>query len=86
MAKEETQKEEKIPTKEEVAKILIERSWYLNLINFLQKAFNISSDEMARYVNGTKPDFSKETIDSIVKKLEKAFSAEQPKAEDGTTA
>lgn len=86
MAKEETQKEEKIPTKEEVAKILIERSWYLNLINFLQKAFNISSDEMARYVNGTKPDFSKETIDSIVKKLEKSFSAEQPKAEDGTTA
>ena len=65
--------EEKKLTKESIAKSLIEREWYVHLINFLQKAYNISEEQMNLYINGTKPAFNKDTIDEYVKELEEIF-------------
>ena len=66
--------EEKKLTKESIAKSLIEREWYVRLINFLQKAYNISEEQMNLYINGTKPAFNKDTIDEYVKELEELFT------------
>ena len=65
--------EEKKLTKESIAKSLIEREWDVRLINFLQKAYNISEEQMNLYINGTKPAFNKDTIDEYVKELEEIF-------------
>ena len=67
-------KEEKLPEKKDIAMLVIEKQWYLNLINFLGKAFNISDEEMQRYLNGTKPDFKKEDVDKLIADLEKVFA------------
>lgn len=77
-------KENKLSKKEEIAFRLIERQWYLELIQFLQKSFEIDDKEMERYLKGTKPNFSKEDIEKLVSEIEKAFNPsslekEQPK-------
>ena len=74
-------KENELSKKEEIAFRLIERQWYLSLIQFLQKSFEIGDKEMERYLKGTKPNFSKEDIEKLVAEIEEVFNPSSDKDE-----
>ena len=80
----ENKEQEKKPlTKENIAMLIIERNWYLNVVDVLQRAFDINKDELARYLKIAKPEVTKESVDNLIADLEKIFKpTPTPKTEE----
>ena len=63
--------------KEKIVNLIIERAWYKSILDFIQRAYKISDEEMTRYVNGCQPVVTEQDRQQILKDIENEENANQ---------
>ncbi len=62
-----------------IVNIIIENAWYKEIVNFIQKAYNISDEELGRYINGCRPVVTEADKANILKQLKEETKKQEEK-------